>query len=84
MFALLRWGNMLPFITMRKFTTDCTLVKINIKKGDSCFVVPNAHNDEYFAEAKKFDVDRFKDVDKWSHDDQMKFLPFLKSIEGPY
>merc|ERR1712178_431821 len=41
MHETLRFTNMLPFLTLRKFTTDCTLGKFNIKKGDSCFICPN-------------------------------------------
>jgi len=82
MYEILRFTNMLPFLTFRKITTDCTLGKYNIKKGDSVFICPNAHNEEYFENAKKFDINRFKGVDKWNHDEQMKFLPFSFGKRG--
>jgi len=82
MYEIIRWGSMLPFLTFRKITTDCTLGKYNLKKGDAVFISPNAHNEEYFTDVQKFDIERFKGVDKWSHEDQMKFLPFSFGKRG--
>jgi len=70
---VIRYSEMAPVSSMKTLITDCTIGGYNFKKGDELWVASHNHNAEFFPDHKMFNIERFKDMDKWTSEEQFKF-----------
>jgi len=73
LYETIRTTAISPISSLKTLHCDTTLGKYNLKKGDQVMIVSAFTDEQHFPNPSKIDLDRYRDMSKWTHEENMKF-----------